>query len=317
MILKDTITIAPELLQQLCTRHHLGQIQTIVQPKRGAINLCYIVNDAYVLRFEVLEEHVNFRFSGEKVAYDRLQQSGLPVPRVIALDTSKTLVPYAYLITTKLPGMPLIDCWQTMTLAQREQAATETGRYLALMHAHTFDDGFYKLCDRETDFFATWSDYVWSFFREYASVLQQKQLMDSSVLQRAEQVLKRSEPLLKNITVGALVHADYHAENLLVADGHIMAVIDFEHAKAADPAWDFRIYEQWEDECPGFRAWLYAGYQQIRPLDTTHATRVRLYWMLKLLDDVDWFAGLNEFDDLKQTQQHLLTEIATLERELA
>ncbi len=314
---KDSVTIAPQVLQQICTQHQLGQIQTMMQPKHGAINLCYIVNDAYVLRFEVLEEHENFRFSGEKMAYDRLQQSGLPVPQVITLDTSKMLAPYAYLITTKLPGMPLIDSWQTMSLPEREQAATEAGRYLAMMHTQTFDDGFYKLCDRVTDPFTTWSDYVWWFFREYASLLLQKRLIDAAVIQRAEQVLTRCKSLLTQITLGALVHADYHAENLLVENGHITAVIDFEHAKAADPAWDFRIYEQWEDECPGFRAGLYGGYQQIRPFDDHHFLRVRLYWMLKLLDDVDWFAGLNEWDNMKTAQQHLLTEITTLERELA
>ena len=61
-----------------------------MQPKQGNINRCLIVNDAYVLRFDVLDWGGANRYAGEKWAYEILRGSDVPVSQVLALDTSKT-----------------------------------------------------------------------------------------------------------------------------------------------------------------------------------------------------------------------------------
>ena len=51
-------------------------------------------------------------------------------------------------------------------------------------------------------------------------------------------------------------------------------------------AYDFDRREQWDEDCPSSRQWVYAGYTNLRPLDTDHDTRVTLYEMIWLLDCV-------------------------------
>ncbi|MCU0515050.1 MAG: phosphotransferase, partial [Anaerolineae bacterium] len=82
-----------------------------------------------------------------------------------------------------------------------------------------------------------------------------------------------------------LVHGDYNFENVLHEGGELTGILDFEWAKAGDPAWDFKLHEQWEDDCPGCRAPLYAGYASVRPPDETHFVRAAWYRLLMHLDD--------------------------------
>ena len=99
-----TPPLSPEILQAICTAHGLGKIDRLVQPAQGNINLCLLINDAYVLRFDVLDWGGANRYAGEKWAYEMLSGSDVPVSRVLALDTTRHLSPYDYLILTKMPG---------------------------------------------------------------------------------------------------------------------------------------------------------------------------------------------------------------------
>src|SRR5579864_2328238 len=122
----------------------LSSIQTTTRPARGSINYCLIVNNAYVIRFDITGKTVS-RFQSKALAYQNLCDSGLPVPEVVAFDRSKELVPYEYLITTRLEGTPVIDSWSGLSAQERERVACEAGRYLAVIHSHTFDRFGYKL----------------------------------------------------------------------------------------------------------------------------------------------------------------------------
>jgi aminoglycoside phosphotransferase (APT) family kinase protein len=133
-----------ERLPLIWEAHGLGSIRTITWPARGSINYCLIVNNAYVIRFDITGKTVS-RFQSEALAYHHLCASGVPVPRVVALDQSKELVPYEYLITTRLEGTPVIDGWSDLSVQERERIAYEAGRYLAVIYSHTFDRFGYKL----------------------------------------------------------------------------------------------------------------------------------------------------------------------------
>ena len=98
--------------------------------------------------------------------------------------------------------------------------------------------------------------------------------------------LTRYRPLLETVTHGALVHSDYHRENILQAGGHVTGIIDFEWALAGDPAWDFIAEEKWEEMCPGSKEHVYAGYSHRRALAPDHATRVAIYQLLLHVETV-------------------------------
>ena len=69
-----TSNLSPETLQAICTAHGLGKIESLVQPVQGNINRCLLVNDAYVLRFDVLDWGGANRYIGEKMGIRNTQR---------------------------------------------------------------------------------------------------------------------------------------------------------------------------------------------------------------------------------------------------
>src|SRR5690606_31529901 len=137
--LMTEMLLSYDTLQRIWQAHGLGAVQTIEPAKRGMNNRATVVNDAYVIRFDLLDLPGVCRYVCEKLAYERLRANGIPTPEVVALDVTKSLVPYHYLILTKSEGRPLIDDWASFTPAQRSEAGRAAGRYLAQMHEITFD----------------------------------------------------------------------------------------------------------------------------------------------------------------------------------
>lgn len=298
-----------DTLQRIWQAHGLGAVQTIEPAKRGMNNRATVVNDAYVIRFDLLDLPGVCRYVGEKLAYERLRANGIPTPEVVALDVTKSLVPYHYLILTKSEGRPLIDDWPNFTPQQQVEAGRAAGRYLAQMHEITFD-AFGKLSRLDV---SRWYDHVEEFFERYAAPLTEAGIIEKPIYTRMRACVDRLRPRFDMQTGGRLVHSDYQFENLLHKDGVITAIIDFEWAISGDPAWDFKLDEQWDDDCPGSAQYIYEGYISLRPLTPDHRLRVWLYKLLFHLDSVDMYANDNDGASLSKCHTEMLKALAALE----
>jgi aminoglycoside phosphotransferase (APT) family kinase protein len=278
-------------LQRIFNAHGLGKIHDFAMPARGSVNLVVIINDQYVVRMDTRPPNGTSRFLGEKIAYDFLAGSGLPVPRVIALDLSKKLIYYDYIIMTKLPGTPVIDAWDTLTPQQRHDVSFQAGEFLAHMHNVTINH-FGAL--KEIGNLRQKSVYedVSFFFKRAATEAHHIGQLSAHNYQEVEALLNAAKPLLEKIRHGHIVHSDYQLENLLQEDGVITGIIDFEWVLGGDPTWDFVAEEKWDAQCPGSRKIIYDGYTSVRRLDSDHELRVRLY---KALMHIETIAGSNDW----------------------
>ncbi len=299
-------------IQHIWQAHGLGAVQTIEPAKRGMNNRATVVNDAYVIRFDLLDLPGVCRYAGEKVAYERLRTAGIPAPDVVALDVSKIQIPYNYMILTKAEGRPLIDDWASFTPQQQAEAGRAAGRYLAQMHDITFDAfGKISRLDRPR-----WYDHVTEFFERYAAPLTQAGHIQVQTYNRMRACVDQLRPRFDMETGGRLVHSDYQFENLLHQDGVITAIIDFEWAISGDPAWDFKLDEQWDEDCPGSGQHIHEGYTSVRPLAPDHRLRVWLYKLLWHLDSVDMYAAdPSESDMLAWSLREMHKALAALEQE--
>src|SRR5437660_10868338 len=117
--------ISSEQIAAIWQAYELGAVQTLAVPRRGCSSACFLVNENRVVRFQVTElpQH---KFRTEKIAYDLLRAGPLPVPEVLVLDESRTLLPYAFLITTRLPGETVYDRWNGLGVKTCEQLAFES-----------------------------------------------------------------------------------------------------------------------------------------------------------------------------------------------
>ena len=302
--------IINERLPRIWEAHGLGSIPTSTRPARGRINDCLVVNNAYVIRFDITGKTVS-RFQSEALAYQYLHDSGVPVPEVVAFDRSKELLPYEYLITTRLQGTPVIDSWSDLSVQERERIAYEAGSYLALIHSHTFDR-FGKLRDLASGGFAYWYDYSADYFHRYVRQALDLGIIDTSLRDRMQAVLDKYRPLWDAVTKGSLVHSDYHFENILQHNGAVSGVIDFEWAYSGDPTGDLVAEDLWEQMCPGSKLFVYAGYTSLRQLDPNHDLKMalyKLYTYLEFLVDSKRRADEDEFQQVYAKLQAALQEL--------
>ena len=306
-----TSNLSPETLQAICTAHGLGKIESVVQPVQGNINRCLLVNDAYVLRFDVLDWGGANCYIGEKWAYEILSESDVPVSRVLALDTSKRLVPYDYLILTKMPGQTISTSAADLSLASRYAIGYSAGQHLATIHTHVFAQFglLYNIVAGMPQ--PDWPAYVADHFRYYQGQVQALGVLSADVLGRIDALMARMQPLLVAVQQGVFIHGDYHFLNMLQQDGKLSAVLDFDWASSGDPSWDFRIDDSIESEVPGSREAFYTGYTSRRPLPDGHWERVSFYRIGLYLDFLEGAA--QDKNEIAQIMPLLLHEIDWLE----
>jgi aminoglycoside phosphotransferase (APT) family kinase protein len=293
--------ITPQQIAHLSLIHHLGSISHLEQPTHGIMNSVWIVNHAYVLRVDTrTPPEERSRFVGEALAYRLLREIGLPVPHLITVDESRQHLPFPYLIVSRIPGQTLVECWGN---PQDSMLAEQAGSLLAHIHDITFPR-FGPLMvevDRAQPNYTHWRNYVQAYFERAAHPTLTAGLITPAQYDQITLHLRQMRASLDRLRFGHLVHGDYHAENLLTAEGHITGVLDFEWAISGDPVWDFVLLEEWEATAPGSSAAFLGGYMAVRPLDKDHARRLHLYNVLRnlthLLDahhqndpaGIDWY----------------------------
>ncbi|MGI8857871.1 MAG: phosphotransferase family protein [Thermomicrobiales bacterium] len=259
-----------------------GAPRQIAGAASGVSNQCFIVDDARVIRFNTIDTTVP-KFDNERVAYELLAGRGLPVPSVVALDTSRRLCPYEYIILTRLPGKNLAESWRTLPPVRVRALAREAGVALARMHAITLP-AFGKLREQDAPRFHSWPDYFGDYARRYIDAAARDGLLDDALRARLEGALHRAGGLLTRVTQGVLVHSDYHYENILHDGGRLSGILDFEWALSGDPSYDFMNADVRASQIPASEAAFVAGYQSIRPLDAEHDRRINLYRLFLRLE---------------------------------
>jgi aminoglycoside phosphotransferase (APT) family kinase protein len=252
----------------------------VSRPRGGVRNLCFYVNDSFVVRFNT-QDLASRKFRSERIAYDLLARQSLPVPEVLVLDESYTVAPYDLTITTRLPGEPLASSWQHLP-ADRLHALIDTvGQALAQIHACTFP-AFGKLRSLA---YASWAGYVQDYVGQYLRAANEMHLLDAGLGTDVENAIDRAMDDLALVTQPALVHCDWHYENILHVDGQLSGILDFEWALAGDPAYDFMIGDVRERMVPGSEAVLIAGYQRTGSFRPNHERCIGWYRLFLQLEE--------------------------------
>jgi aminoglycoside phosphotransferase (APT) family kinase protein len=304
--------IGGKLLARIWRYHRLGGISSLSQPAHPGLNPIRFVNDRYVIRFYTCADTPFRPSQGEAHAFEILSNSSVPVPEVVALGFSGDISPYDYLIMTRLPGRPLIEVWAKLDKCQRKRAATSIGIYLAQIHTNTFQR-FGYLSHLESDGYSSWFDFVYDYFSHYAGQAETIGIIESGIIERVQRLLQTNRSLLEQITLGALLHSDFHFKHILYQEGQITGILDFEKALSGDPAWEFVIEDRWPQQCPGSLPWLFQQYQQRRRLESGYEMRVSLYKLLMYLVFIAGFNNNQNVDSMQEARTQMTALIEILE----
>lgn len=277
------LPVDPAQIAAIWEAHRLGPLERIAPLPGAARNTSFLINDELVLRLNTRDPGF-VKFGNEQIAYRLLADSGLPLPRVVVLDERRTVVPYDFIVLTRLPGTSIAASRAALSAGQQRALAWQAGSSLARLHQVTFSS-FGPLHKLEQQPFPSWAAYFDDYAQRYMQAAAQARLIDAALTQRLEAARGAAGALLARISQGVLVHSDFHYDNLLQLNGVLSGLLDFEWSLAGDPSADFAMAHMRAAMLPGSEAVFTAGYQSVRPFDAEHSQRATLYRLFLWLED--------------------------------
>jgi aminoglycoside phosphotransferase (APT) family kinase protein len=202
----------------------------------------------------------------------RAGEGGVPVVRFRAFTPRSTALRRPVLVQEYQEGTPADGAWESMGPAQRTRFAEELGQVVGRVHSCTgpwFGDvlGTEKHPDR------------CSFLHA---------LVDSRLAEAPDDLTSAgraglSVALHRAVDAGpahdtpSLTHGDLWRQNVILRDGRIACLLDFEHGRYADRFLDFgKLDEHVFAGFPEGRAAFLDAYDAVRPLPAGWESRVRL-----------------------------------------
>lgn len=238
----------------------------------------------------------------EVEVYDRLSSLQLPIPRIHVVDFSRSLIPYEYFFMDFISGHTWKDLLPSLSPQENAALKHELGFYTAALHS--LEGPYFGYLKADVRYhYPSWS----SAFSAMVTDIMMDGTDRGFELPHTEisAILVAAGALLDEVDTPRYVSFDLWAGNIMVQDGHIAGLIDFERGFYGDPIADFTsawsLYHDIEEE-PDVRK----GYEQFsgKALEFTERDRIcmdlyRLY--LALIMTVETYRFPREFAEKART----------------
>lgn len=265
---------------------------------------------AYVIRFHA-DAHARESFAKDDYAWRHFTSPALPIPEIVALGETPD---WCYAISRRVAGRPL------------ENAAPDERRAILPQLLDTIDtigNADVNLTSGYGDWgsdghgkFASWRGFLTSILDNHPDGFYQNwhRLFDTSFLEREVyvSVARRMLALAEHCPEQrALVHNDFHFNNILTDGQRITAVIDWANALYGDPLYDI-AWLNWQAANPGW--WYNDGAEILRARFggmPGYATRIACYLCHIGLDHLRFYARTDNRARYNETRDWLLALIVT------
>jgi aminoglycoside phosphotransferase (APT) family kinase protein len=263
-----------------CVRRHLDAVAPrITAIATGKFNSSYFVDTdcgSYVLRVAPPADAVFVFYERrmmhqEPAIHRRLRgETDVPVPQILAFDATHADIPRDYLLMTRLPGAPLSDC------ADADVAAVHTavGQSLAAAHALTADAYGYIGAHQPMPPAADWGTAFADMWQRLIADVAATGHYTAAEAEMMVALQRTYAAAFDRAVPAALLHMDVWAQNILVADGRMSGLIDWDRALWGDPEIEFAVLDYCGISTPAF----WHGYGCRR--DTSQPARLRRVFYL-------------------------------------
>lgn len=208
-----------------------------------------------------------------------MPETGVPTPRVIHFDGSRTLVDRPYAMLSLLPGEPLAALLPRMDEQEQETVGYEAGRYLAKLHGIPLDR-FGEFLGEDPLASAGEKTYTVARAVECLDWCEENRLLDEPTVAELRRLVGQSRAL--NRERACFVHGDYHIGHVNVEEGwggfHVTGVLGFARAQGWSPEWDMaRLLDEASDDYPALVKGFLDGYADTAGLPANLWVRLRVY----------------------------------------
>jgi aminoglycoside phosphotransferase (APT) family kinase protein len=192
----------------------------------GQVNQVYRINESLILRIGGRGDAYQ-RFSRETRIIQDLQNQ-IPIAGITAFGVYENWV---YQVQPYVVGEKLYRVWKGAAGKQKDSLIRQLTTCMRTLHARRFPafGSAYDPGNTQT----SWPAYFDNLFHQTLKDLRTHKLsFPADLLMDVEHFYDKNKHFLQEDTP-CLVHADLNPGNILVNDGHITAILDFEYAMAA------------------------------------------------------------------------------------
>jgi aminoglycoside phosphotransferase (APT) family kinase protein len=224
------------LIRAICQKE--GLRPGVIQPLQGGqVNQVYRIDHDYVLR--IGEREGAFQRLKSETGLLQSLAGEIPVPEIVAFGEQEDKV---YQIQKFVPGQKLHTLWRDMSPVEQEAIAAELAGYLKVLHGRATPHFGYLHEDAPPP--VSWADYLSAgFHRTLEEIAAYHFRMAPGFIELAAQYFDEHQQVLQDATP-ALVHGDLSFVNILVHQGKISAILDFEYAMQAPKDYELLVMEE-------------------------------------------------------------------------
>lgn len=298
--------IGLELIRKIVSYHlHTEEISDVKLMDGGLFNTTYRLvcgpdNQKVILRLGPVNRHLLMGFEehlmeAEDKVYELFSLHGIPCPRVLATDTSRSLLDRDLMLTEYLESTAMLKAG--LGEEEKKPLQLETGKYAAVMHSITSSQfGCIYDCMHGNGF-SSWYDFLYDYVSD---IVERSYIHHAFTRQEADAILalySRKKELFENIQTPCLVHTDLWEGNLLLKQEpgtwSLAAIIDADRAIWGDP--DFELASGWiitDSFLEGY------GMDRAAYMTPERVERRRLYSLV--YDLIDTYVGKAEYNQPEQ-----------------
>lgn len=294
-----------EVIERAVAAAGCGAVARIERLYGGEANEVHAVGDSAGRALVVRIAHRQHPwFGGEAWALERCRLAGLPVPEVLHLEHVESA------------GEVLSICVQRMLPGRQMPAdatadlVREAGELLARLHrvevpgfGHPDADGRFPA--RALDEVVLERAEARAVPRALDAGLP-RDLADAALahLRRHRAVIAAARP--------HLVHGDYGLKHLLVEDGRITGILDFENCRGGDPAEDFAWWDFFYDRAPHGSALMLEGYRRVADPGAALDLRRRLFRLALGLNTFSYYTQMGSAGLAEMSRRNIERDVAWL-----
>ena len=298
-LVKPDVTVSPAQAQAIVDR--LGAGQTVAQISKlqgGAIGAIYeigLMDGALSLVLKLYPESLHWKMQKEVNVCALLSgRLGVPVPRVLVADDTKSVIGLNFVLMNKLDGAVLRTLEPALSDTELFSAYSQMGQVLRKIHGISMQSFGYIGPN------GVWTAHASN--RAYMSLQFETKLTkfverggDPALGDRLRAIVVERTYLLDACTGACLCHYDFHSGNVLAESNggtlRLSGILDFESAIAGDPLMDIAkalYYFTPEDEpkkaglLAGYRALDRGDWQETLDLYRLYATLELWCWMAQI-----------------------------------
>lgn len=212
--------LSKQQIQKLFDAHGLGSVTHVEDCLTGFSNVIQFVNDTYVVK-QLGAENDEDNLKQEAYILKAIEDT-IPAPKLLVADFSGEVIAKPVLVMTKLKGAGLYSVWQTFEQDKQQVLVKQIAEFLKNINDLDTSDSdlFQKDC---IDWYQTKLD---EYEKNIAGIEKDK-ILSPELISKICTLFEQRINIFKDSDI-KLTYADLHFDNILIHEGEISGVIDFE-----------------------------------------------------------------------------------------